>query len=243
MSDFTQYATKAPDHLDRTEISNKLKKLQSRLFQLQNLFYANNDRSLLIILQGLDASGKDSTIKHVFSCVNPMGCNVKSFKKPTEEEKKHGFLWRIYQNLPSQGMIQIFNRSHYEDILVPTVHGTLEEAVIKHRYDYINAFEHHLLRHGTILLKFFLNISAEAQEKKLARRLSDPSRKWKYDEADKIEKQNRQAYLKVYTEIFQKCSPEIPWEIIPADQKWYRNYLIAKSVVDTLESLDMKYPQ
>jgi PPK2 family polyphosphate:nucleotide phosphotransferase len=242
MYDLQQYETRAPDHLDRTKISNKLKKLQARLFQLQNLLYANNDRALLIILQGLDASGKDSTIKHVFSCVNPMGCNVKSFKKPTEEEQKHGFLWRIYQHLPSKGMIQIFNRSHYEDILVPTVHGTMEETEIAHRYDYINAFEKHLQRNRTIILKFFLNISAEAQEKKLARRLSDPSRKWKYDEADKKEKQNREAYLQVYSRIFEKCSPEIPWEIIPADQKWYRNYLIARSVVDTLEALDMQFP-
>ena len=243
MAELKGYPTKAPDNLERAEITEKLKNIQARLFKIQNLLYANNNHSLLIILQGLDASGKDSTIKHVFSCVNPMGCNVKSFKKPTEEEKKHGFLWRIYKHLPAKGMIQIFNRSHYEDILVPTVHGTLDYSYIEHRYDYINTFERHLEKTGTIILKYFLNISEDAQKEKLERRLSDPHRMWKYDKADTKEQKNRNAYLEVYRNIFQRCSPQIPWEIIPADQKWYRNYLIAKSVIKKLESLNMTYPQ
>ena len=242
MLELKGHPTKAPDNITKSEIIEETSIIKKRLFKVQNLLYANNHQSLLIILQGLDASGKDSTIKHVFSCVNPMGCNVKSFKRPTEEEQKHGFLWRIYKHLPSRGMIQIFNRSHYEDILVPTVHGTLDADVIKHRYDYINSFEHHLKRNGTIILKFFLNISEEAQKEKIERRLFDPSRKWKYDASDKKEQKNRKAYLKVYQNIFKKCSPAIPWEIIPSDQKWYRNYLIAQSVVNTLDSLDLKYP-
>lgn len=242
MMNFSLSDTRAPDSVSREEIAAKLKNSQSRLFELQNLFYANQERSLLIILQGLDAAGKDSTIKHVFSCVNPMGCNVKSFKKPTEEERKHGFLWRIYQHLPAKGMIQIFNRSHYEDILVPTVHGTLSKEEVDPRYDYINAFEDHLRRNGTIILKFFLNVSEKARDKKLARRLSDPNRRWKYDQADETERKNRDAYLEVYERIFVECSPEIPWQVIPADQKWFRNYVIAQTVVDQLEALDMQYP-
>ena len=243
MPELKNHSTKAPHNIERDRVSEELKKIQDRLFKIQNLLYANNNHSLLIILQGLDASGKDSTIKHVFSCVNPMGCNVKSFKKPTEEEQRHGFLWRIYKHLPARGMIQIFNRSHYEDILVPTVHGTHDKSLIEHRYDYINTFEKHLQKNGTIILKYFLNVSEDTQKAKLDRRFSDPTRKWKYDKSDTKEQKNRKAYLNVYREIFRRCSPQIPWEIIPSDQKWYRNYLIAKSVVNRLESLNMTYPE
>jgi PPK2 family polyphosphate:nucleotide phosphotransferase len=243
MAELSNKSTEAPGSLDRLAIEQDLKDIQARLFRVQNLLYANNNRSLLIILQGLDAAGKDSTIKHVFSCVNPMGCNVKSFKKPTEEEQRHGFLHRIYQNLPAKGMIQIFNRSHYEDILVPTVHGTLDRKSLAHRYAYINSFEDHLQKNGTIILKYFLHISEEAQLAKIQKRLSDPEKRWKYDEADEREKANRKAYIKVYEQIFKKCSPRIPWQIIPADQKWYRNYLIAKTVVEKLEALKMTYPK
>lgn len=235
--------TKAPKKVERSLIAEELISLQNRMFELQRLLYANSKHSLLIIFQGLDASGKDSTVRHVFSCVNPMGCNVKSFKKPTEEENKHGFLWRIYPHVPAKGMIQIFNRSHYEDILVPTVHQTHSNSIIQQRYDYINSFEQHLHSNNTLLLKFFLHLSEEKQKLKLERRLEDPRRKWKYDIADKKEQKNRAAYIQVYEEIFKRCSPDFPWQIIPADQKWYRNYLVAKAVVDKLEALNMSYPQ
>ncbi|MEM7549797.1 MAG: PPK2 family polyphosphate kinase [Bacteroidota bacterium] len=243
MSKLNGYPTTAPTDIKKEDVLKKLSKEQDKLSKLQDLLYANEKHSLLIILQGLDASGKDSTIKHVFSCVNPMGCNVKSFKKPTEEEQRHGFLWRIYQHLPAKGMIQIFNRSHYEDILVPTVHKLLTSKEIEPRYDFINSFEQHLLRNNTLILKFFLNISEEYQLQKLERRKSDPTRKWKYDKADKTEQKNRSKYLKVYKELFKRCSPEIPWEIIPANDKWYRDYLIATSVVKKLETLKMDYPK
>jgi PPK2 family polyphosphate:nucleotide phosphotransferase len=242
MPKLTDLPTKAPKDLDRKSIGKEMRFFQNKLFDLQRLLYANSRHSLLILFQGLDAAGKDGTIRHVFSCINPMGCNVTSFKKPSEEELKHDFLWRIYPHVPAKGMIQIFNRSHYEDILVPTVHGTHNNAVIQHRYDYINLFEQHLQLNGTILLKFFLHVSQDKQKQKLALRLKDPKRKWKFDEADITEQKNREAYLKVYQEIFSRCSPEIPWHIIPADHKWYRNYLIAKTVVHRLEALDMRYP-
>lgn len=235
--------TKAPKEVDEKKIDKKFKKLQDRLFDLQHLLYANQKNSVLIILQGLDAAGKDSTIRHVFSCLNPTGCNVMSFKKPTEEEKMHGFLWRIYKHLPPKGMIQLFNRSHYEDILVPTVHKTEAPERIEHRYNFINAFEQHLLMQDAIIIKFFLNLSEEAQQAKLKARLDDPKKKWKYDEADTLEQKNRDAYLHTYEKIFERCSPEIPWQIIPADDKWYRNYLVAKTVVQRLEELNMTYPK
>lgn len=242
MYQLKKISTKAPQNLEKSKILEELDDIQSRLFKIQKLLYANNKHSLLIILQGLDASGKDSTIRHVFSCVNPMGCNVKSFKKPTDEERKHSFLWRIHKHLPAKGMIQIFNRSHYEDILVPTAHRTLPRKQIEGRYNYINNFERHLERNNTLFLKYYLHVSEDIQEEKLRRRLTDPTRRWKYDKADEEEKKNRKAYLEIYHKIFEKCSPEIPWQIIPADQKWYRNYLIAKSVLEKLEGLKMKFP-
>lgn len=235
--------TNASEHISKPKIDKHFKKLCKELFELQHLLYANSKNSMLIILQGLDAAGKDSTIRHIFSNVNPTGCNVKSFKKPTEEELMYGFLWRIYKHLPAKGMIQIFNRSHYEDILVPTVHQTASVATIEHRYNYINQFEKHLSQQGTLILKFFLNLSEEKQNEKLSDRLTDPTKMWKYDIADTREKHNRKAYLETYEQIFQRCSPEIPWHIIPADDKWYRNYLIAKIVVDQLKTLEMSYPE
>ncbi len=242
MTTLDQKATRAPDELEKSATKEKLSYFKERLFDLQNLLYANNKRSVLIILQGLDAAGKDSTIRHVFSGVNPMGCRVKSFKKPTELERSHDFMWRIYPHLPPTGMIQIFNRSYYEDILVPSVHQTHDEETIEHRYQYINNFEHHLERNGVIILKFFLHLSEEKQNKKLDKRISDPSKRWKFDKADKKEQPNRDGYLEVYEEIFVRCSPEIPWHIVPADQKWYRNFLIAQAVVKRLEALDMTFP-
>ena len=164
------YSTRAPENISKSEISEKLEKIKVRLFKTQNLLYADNNFALLIILQGLDASGKDSTIKHVFSCVNPMGCNVKSFKKPTEAEKKHGFLHRIYQNLPAKGMIQIFNRSHYEDILVPTAHGTLDQNTIEHRYEYINSFEHHLQKKRNNYSKIFFKHFRRSSIRKITKK-------------------------------------------------------------------------
>ncbi len=237
-----EYSTSAPKDVDASQIKQELTQIQSRLFELQRLLYANSKHSLLIVLQGLDAAGKDSTIRHVFSCINPMGCNVKSFKKPNEVERMHGFLWRIYPHLPAKGMIQIFNRSHYEDILVPTVHGTHDLEIIEHRFNYINNFEQHLTTNNTIIVKFFLHLSEGIQKEKLKQRITDPRRKWKYDIADTKEQKNRKAYIKVYQEIFKRCGPEIPWQIVPSDQKWYRNYLVAKRVMKELEALEMKYP-
>lgn len=243
MKKLAEHPSSAPKGTDRKSIDSAFEELKSKLFDLQHLLYANSKHSLLIIFQGLDAAGKDSTIRHVFSSVNPMGCNVKPFKKPTEEELTHDFMWRVYKFLPAKGMIQIFNRSHYEDILVPTVHQTESIARLEHRYHYINAFEKHLEQQGTIIVKFFLNLSEKMQDEKLAKRLTDDRKMWKYDIADTKEKHNRQAYLETYDQIFQRCSPDIPWHIIPADDKWYRNYLVAKTVVERLEALKMKYPK
>ena len=243
MSKYLSISTKAPESFEKEKTKEKTEELILKLRDLQAVLYAEAKRSVLIILQGIDASGKDGTVKHVFTGVNPMGCNVHSFKAPTSEDSSHDFLYRVHSNAPAKGMIGIFNRSHYEDILVPTVHKLLPEARIKKRYDYINAFEHLLKDSGTIIFKFFLHISKEEQAERFDERKTNPEKEWKYQPEDLGESKFWDDYMKVYEEIFDTCSPEIPWLIVPADQNWYRNYFIAKTLVDTLKALDMKYPE
>jgi len=231
-----------PEGADRKEIEKKTKKLQKRLFQLQNLLFAEGKYALLVVLQGMDTSGKDGTVRHVFSCMNPMGVQVKSFKAPTEEEKKHDFLWRVYPKIPAKGMIHVFNRSHYEDILVPTVHKSLDMERIDRRYQVINDFENHLKINGTTILKIFLHISHQEQKARIEKRLNDPEKRWKYDISDTQESKKWDQYQAVYQRLFNECNQPFPWIAIPSDKKWYRNYLIADLLVKTLESFEMKYP-
>jgi PPK2 family polyphosphate:nucleotide phosphotransferase len=212
------------------------------LFDLQNILFAEHKHSVLIILQGMDASGKDGTIRHVFSSMNPMGVNIKAFKSPTDEELSHDFLWRVHPHAPSKGMIQIFNRSHYEDILVPTVHKTLGYKTIEKRYGIIQSFEDNLMESGTTILKFFLHISPKEQKERLKERTTIARKKWKYDPADTREASNWDSYMKAYEQVIRRCGHNAPWHIIPADKKWYRNYLVAKKLTETLQSLKLKYP-
>jgi PPK2 family polyphosphate:nucleotide phosphotransferase len=242
MKNINSISTEPPKGITKKEANATLTKLQKKLFTLQNLFYAERKHSLLIILQGMDTSGKDGTIRHVFSCINPQGCNVKSFKTPSEEEKLHDFLWRIYPNFPEKGMMEIFNRSHYEDILFPVVHHAINKKEIENRHEVISEMEQHLLHNNTIILKFFLHISEKEQHKRLKVRLTDPSKKWKYNVNDKKEAKNWDEYIDAYQNVLNGCSKKIPWIIIPADEKWYRNYLVANTIVETLEKLKMKYP-
>ncbi len=228
--------------ISKHALNKNLSSLRERMFALQHLFYANADRSMLIIFQGMDTSGKDSTIRHVFSCINPLGVHAYSFIEPCDKEKKHDFLWRIYQQLPEKGRIQIFNRSHYEDILIPSVHRSLNKDLIERRYDYINSFEQELVDNGTIILKFYLHISKKEQNKRLEKRKTDPLKKWKYKRSDKTESKKWQDYMQVYERILNRCSSQVPWHIVPADDKQYRNYLVAKTIVDTLDHLKLKYP-
>lgn len=242
MINLNKEVTKSPDSVDKKKTEEETEKLKGELFDLQNMLFAEHKHSLLVILQGMDAAGKDGTVKHVFSSMNPMGVNVKAFKAPTEEEKEFDFLWRVHKYTPSKGMIQIFNRSHYEDILVPSVHETLDKKLIERRYDIINAFEQNLADAGTVMLKFFLHISKEEQKERIEARLTKPNKLWKYDPADKREAKSWDSYVKVYEKIFEQCSPKQPWIIVPADQKWYRNYIVASEMVKTLKSLKLKYP-
>ncbi|MFL5752403.1 MAG: PPK2 family polyphosphate kinase [Bacteroidia bacterium] len=243
MTKLTDISTRAPKGLDKEKTKLKLPELNTRLSELQNVLYAQSKFKLLIIFQGMDASGKDGTVKSVFHGVNPLGCRVQAFKAPTEEERSHDFLWRIHKHVPENGMIQIFNRSHYEDILVPTVHQLFDRKTIEARYKHINNFEALLKDSNTIVLKFFLHISKEEQTERLNERKTNPTKFWKHSDRDSIEAKSWDKYMKVYNEIFKKCAEHAAWNIIPADQNWYRDYLVAKTIVKTLEELPLEFPK
>jgi len=222
----------------------KLEKTLKRLDDLQDLFYAEKKRALLIVLQGMDAAGKDGTIRHVMSGVSPQGCSVTSFKVPNSEELAHDFLWRIHKAVPEKGMFGIFNRSQYEDVLVVRVHKLLPKEVWKARYDEINRFERNLVENNVTLLKFFLHISREEQEKRFEERLHDPRKKWKFSKADAVERKRWDDYVAAYEAVLSRCSTEYaPWFIIPSDHKWFRNLAISRIIVETLEEFDMQYPK
>jgi len=234
--------TCAPAKLSKEETKKEIQKLKFRLEELQNLMYAESKHALLVVLQGMDASGKDGVVKNVFEAVNPMGCRVIPFKKPTELEMKHDFLWRIHQHVPEMGLIHIFNRSHYEDVLIQRVHEWVDERTIKQRFTHINNFEKLLAESGTIVLKFYLHVSKKEQLQRLEERLSDKTKMWKHNEADLQERELWNKYMKAYEDVFENCSSFAEWNIVPADQNWYKEYLVAKKVVNALESLHMKYP-
>ncbi len=221
----------------------RLAKLLDELQRLQNLLYAESRWGLLVILQGMDTSGKDGTIRHVMSGLSPLGVQVTPFKVPTAEEAHHDFLWRVHAHVPRRGMIGIFNRSHYEDVLVVRVHKLVPKDVWKARYKQINNFEKMLVKNNTVVLKFFLHISKDEQKERLQARLDDPTRYWKFSLADIEERKHWPAYRKAYEDALVKCSTEwAPWHVVPSDKKWYRNLVVAETIVKTLRRLKMKYP-
>jgi PPK2 family polyphosphate:nucleotide phosphotransferase len=214
------------------------------LIKLQNLLYAENRRALLVILQGMDTSGKDGTIRHVLSGLSPLGVQVHGFKAPSQEELSYDYLWRIHHATPPKGSIGIFNRSHYEDVLVVRVHELVKPKEWKARFKQINQFEKMLAKNGTVVLKFFLHISKDEQKKRLEERLSDPTRYWKLSLADVEERRFWPHYQQAYEEALSKCSTKnAPWFIVPANHKWYRNLIVAETIVQTLRKLRMEYPK
>lgn len=217
---------------------------QKRLLELQELLYAEHRHSLLICLQGMDTAGKDGTISHVLGAMNPQGCRVAAFREPSTEEQAHDFLWRAHRAAPAKGEVVIFNRSHYEDVLIARVHALVPKPVWSKRYDAINAFEQGLAENGTLILKFCLNISKDEQLKRFKDRLDDPSKQWKISEADYKERGFWDAYLEAYEDALSRCSTEhAPWYVIPAERKWFRNLAVARIVVEQLEALKMDYPK
>ena len=222
----------------------ELEKLLDRLRQLQHLLYADGRYAFLIVLQAMDTGGKDGTIRHVMSGFNPAGCMVTSFKVPSEEEKKHDFLWRVHHAAPPKGVIGVFNRSHYEDVLVVRVHKMVPKEVWKGRYRQINEFERLLVENGTPILKFFLHISKKEQAKRLKARIEDRKKNWKFSSGDLVERKLWSQYQKAYEDAVRECSTEwAPWNVIPADNKWARDVLVARAMVEKLESLELRYPK
>jgi len=218
-------------------------KTLARLRELQHLLYADARYSLLIVLQGRDAAGKDGAIGHVMSGVNPQGCEVTSFKQPSHEELAHDFLWRVHKAVPRRGDIGIFNRSHYEDVLIARVHRLVPKEIWEKRYRHINEFEHMLHANGVTILKFFLHISKEEQKQRFLARMKDPTRNWKLSLPDFEERKHWDDYTEAYQDALAKCSTTwAPWHIIPSDHKWFRNHLIAKLIVSALDSMKLKYP-
>ena len=219
-------------------------RIAERLTELQEVLYAEHRHKVLILLQGMDTSGKDGIVRHVAGAFDPAGVHVVSFKKPTATELDHDYLWRVHATVPGNGEIVVFNRSHYEDVLVVRVHDLVPKDVWRQRYDQINQFERTLAENGTTILKFFLHISKEEQRKRLQDRIDDPTKRWKFQHGDIEERKLWTDYRKAYEDALSKTSTEwAPWYVVPANAKWYRNFIVGTVVLQALEDLDMKYPQ
>lgn len=234
--------TRAPKNMDKAGTKEKTAAILEELDELQNLLYAEGRHSVLVVIQGMDASGKDGLIRNVLGNMNPQGVRVQSFKAPTAQELAHDFLWRIHRHSPDRGMIQVFNRSHYEDILITRVHKWCDDETAKKRMKAINDFEQLLQEHNnTHILKFYLHISRDEQLSRLTERLKDPAKMWKYNQKDFDEAQLWDIYREMYEACFEECNkPE--WTIVPSDQNWYKEYIVAKALRDLLKGLKMQYP-
>lgn len=231
-------------HPDRESAETEFRALRNEFVELQRRFYAEGKRKLLIVLQAMDAGGKDGTIRKITRGVNPQGVQVTPFKVPSKKELAHDFLWRIHQAVPGRGMIGIFNRSHYEDVLVVRVHNIVPESVWRPRYEQINQFEKLLTDTGTTILKFYLHISPEEQKERFQDRLDDPAKHWKFSVEDLEKRKFWNDYMAAYEEMLQNCTTDwAPWYVIPADQKWYRNLAISWVIVNTLRGLNPQYPE
>jgi len=234
--------TRAPKDWDKQATKEKNIKIIEELDDLQNLLYAESKHAVLVVIQGMDASGKDGAVRNVFGKLNPQGVLVKSYKAPSAEELAHDFLWRIHSHAPAKGIIQIFNRSHYEDILITRVHKWCDDATAKKRMKAINDLEKLLVEHNnTTILKFYLHISAEEQQKRLQERINDATKQWKYNENDFAEARLWKEYMDMYEDCFENCN-DIPWTVVPSDQNWYKEHIIAKKLRDALSDLKMQYP-
>lgn len=256
VSDFDSSST---DEMTKQEAKDQLTKDIEKLAELQSMLYAQDRYSILVIFQAMDAAGKDGTIKHVMSGINPQGCQVYSFKQPSVEELDHDYLWRINRSLPERGRIGIFNRSHYEDVLIAKVHpeivlsaklpdiktvNDINADFWKRRYRQINDFERYLTENGTVILKFFLNVSKAEQKKRFAERLNDPAKNWKFSSADIKERRFWDEYMKAYADVLTETSTEIaPWYVIPADNKWFMRYAVGRIICERMKELDLHYPR
>lgn len=233
--------TDAPSKYNKEDIEKKTRKLAMEIAEMQDMLLANKNHSLLVVFQGMDSSGKDGTTREVFKYCSPAGVAVHSFKKPTNEEMSHDFLWRVHKVAPAKGMIQVFNRSHYEDILIQRVHNWIDEDTVEHRMKCINDFEDLIsIRNKTVILKFYMNLSYERQEEKLQERIDQRRKNYKHNPGDWEERKHWGEYMKAYEYAINES--DYPWIIAPCDQRWYRNYFIAKKIKEALDDLNLSYP-
>lgn len=237
----SKLATAPAEDLDKKAIEKENNEMLEQIIDQQKLMQAEGKNSLLIILQGMDAAGKSGAAR-VLAGVNPAGIKVKSFKKPTEEEFAHDFLWRIHQHVPRKGMIQIFDRSHYEDILVPSVMGYIDSKIVDERYNIINNFENLLQTNGTTILKFYLHVSKDTQEERLMERVNNPQKHYKHNDGDWETREHWDKYMDVYENIFKKCN-DVPWQIIPSDKNWYKEHLISEAILKAFHEMNMEWPK
>ena len=241
MINLAEISTRAPKSKEKDDIKEETKDLLNRIGDLQNMLYAERKHSLLVVLQGMDSSGKDSTTRTLFKKCSPAGVQVSAFKKPTEEEFGHDFLWRVHKVAPEKGMVKVFNRSHYEDILIQWVHGWIDDAKRDRRMASINAFEELLQEDAnTTVIKFYMHISSDEQLKQLTERVEDPKKYWKHNDGDWKEREYWDKYREAYEYAINKSS--IPWTVLPCDQDWYRDYVAAKTVCEALENMKMTLP-
>jgi PPK2 family polyphosphate:nucleotide phosphotransferase len=233
-----------PGAKDKTAAQAEVERNRERLFDLQYRLYAENRRALLVVLQAMDTAGKDGLIRHVVAGLNPQGCRVTAFKAPSAEELDHDYLWRIWKEVPAKGDIGIFNRSHYEDVLVVRVRNLVPRAVWRRRYAQINDFEEHLTANGVAVVKFFLHISPEEQLERLKARLADPKKHWKFSPADVEERKRWSDYMRAYEDALERCSTgRAPWYVIPANRKWYRDLAVSHILIETLEEMNPRTPK
>ncbi len=241
MLNIKQLPTTPPEGIDKTQLLEQTKDYCARLARQHRRLIASKSHSVLVIFQGMDASGKDGAVKNVFKNCTHTNIQVYSFKKPTDEEFAHDFLWRVHKQCPAKGNIQIFNRSHYEDILIQRVHGWIDEKRVRQRMEAINSFEQLLtFDNNTLIFKFFLHISKSQQKLELEQRIRERNKNWKHNQGDWEQREHWDAYMKAYEDILNWS--KIPWTVIPVDQRWYRNYLVAKTITEGLEALNLEYP-
>ncbi len=242
MAKLLKVSTRAPKGMDKEKIKEETEELVEKIGELQKVFYAAAKHGLLVLIQGLDASGKDGLVSTVFKGVNPLGCTVHAFKGPTAEELRNDFLWRVNKLVPEKGMIQVFNRSHYEDVLITRVENWINDKTAKKRFEHINNFESLLCDSGTVVLKFYLHISRDTQTERLVERKTNPHKFWKHNDDDWRTNQRWDLYMDAYEDVFKNCNdPE--WTIVPADQNWYKEYIVAKKIYETLKKMKLEYPK
>jgi PPK2 family polyphosphate:nucleotide phosphotransferase len=227
---------------DKLQAQERLEALRPKLRELQERFYAEGRRSLLVVFQAMDTGGKDGAVRSLFTGLDPAGVRVKGYKGPNSEELAHDYLWRIHREVPARGMIGVWNRSHYEDVLAVRVRKLVPDEVWKRRFGHLADFERMLSDEGVVIVKYFLHISHDTQKKRLEERLADPSKHWKFDPADLEDRLHWDAYHRAYEDVFEKCSSPVPWKIVPADRKWARNLVLMEDLVGQLEQLDPHPP-